>query len=202
MTQNSEHYIPGINRYCYGKVPEQEVSTEMVERTKAMAAFVCADLRLCSPPEIVWIRPARKTEIPGTRVQDVVLEERKASFPRLREDIKGGYTPGCPRLHEIWIRADLKDYPALEYVVAHELRHVWQKLTRPDIFRSNCEAEGDAYPYGYSILKQSLKTHRTLTAELCSEIDQMCANTKAVFLATCPDTPFRAFETTPERTGA
>ncbi len=196
-TANLDHLDPAGQRYCYRRLHEQEVDTETLERAAAVAAFVRADLRLHKSPRIVWIRPARVGEMPGTGVQDAVLGECGAVFTRLQRDIREGYTPCCPSLHEIWIRADLKAWPALEYVVAHELRHAWQKLTLPGVFRDTCKAEGDAYPYGYAILKQWLRAQGRLTAEACRLIDQKCEKAEALFLTECPGTPFGVLQTPP-----
>jgi len=194
MTRDPEHWDAVVRHYCFRKVPEEEINSEIRQRTTEVASFVCADLRLRCPPRIVWIRPLRTAEIPRTTIQEAVLEERK-DFPRLRRDIRGGYTPCCPNLNEIWLRADLQKSPDLEFVVAHELRHAWQKLTCPDVFDKDCEAEGDAYPYGYAVLKQWLTNQGTLTPAVSANIDRMCAEKKVDFLKECPHVPFRALET-------
>jgi hypothetical protein len=175
-----------VSWYYFARVPDQDVGADMRARAGVVVEFVCANLRLCSPPKIVWIRHAQEAERPTTAFREVYLEET-AAFPRLPKDIQGGYTPLNRSLYEIWIRADLEAWPDLEYVVAHELRHVWQNLTRRAVSRNECERDGDAYPYGYAILKQLLSTQGRLTAEVSADIDRKCEQARAKY----PGTPFR-----------
>jgi hypothetical protein len=129
---------------------------------------------------------------------DVVLEEQHPAFTRLRGDIRAGYTPCRPDLHEIWIRNDLTAFPALEYVVAHEVRHLWQKLFSTD-FRDVCQAEGDAYPYGYDVLRRYLDSQGRLTTELGEEIDSNRANAAGQFRTVWPNGSFAIISAPPGR---
>jgi hypothetical protein len=90
----------------------------------------------------------------------------------------------------------------LEYVAAHEVRHVWQKSNRKAVFEDECRAEGDAYPYGYEVLKNGyevlkkmLKAQGRLTTEVRANIDQMRAKAEKVFLAERPEGVFRTLAT-------
>ena len=174
MTNELYHLDPNIKRFCYGKIAEDGVSSDLLERAREMTAFVCADLPLLNPPTIVWIRPVEPSlasAILGSRTQDFRLEERNSSFTRLKRNILGGYTPGSD-LHEIWIRSDLVARPNLEFVVAHELRHAWQKLNDVKVFQDECESERDAYRYGYDVLERYLDAKGEYTTELRDGIDQ------------------------------
>jgi hypothetical protein len=68
-------------------------------------------------------------------------DEVHPEFARTRDDILGGYTPHAKQLRQIWLRREL-DLRALEFVAAHETRHVWQKEKDMTIFEDECRAEG------------------------------------------------------------
>ena len=74
-------------------------------------------------------------------------------------------------LYEIWIPSNLTTHPNLEYVVAHELRHVAQKRLCPSVYWDEAGAEGDAYPYGYHILRRYLESTRQLTEDVRRNIE-------------------------------
>jgi hypothetical protein len=118
--------------------------------------------------------------------------EEQARFPRLRWDIGEGvgYTPQHPDLREIWIRSSLTAFPDLEYVAAHEVRHVWQKLTHAPVFEDPCRAEGDAYPYGYEVLKRMLQAQGRLNTRVCEKMDQTRDNAERAFRAKWPEGVF------------
>ena len=201
MTKKPCHWDASIERYCFSKVSEQEVTPEILQRAGAAAAFVCADLRMLRPPKSVWIRPVHPPAAAaalGGRALDVRLEEsHRSAFTRLPEPVREGYTPCHPDLHEIWIRSDLTASPDLEYVVAHELRHVWQKLHLPEVFRCDCRAEGDAYPYGYEVLKRYLESQGRLTSAIRRDIDDKRAAAEKEFRAAWPDASFEIIAADP-----
>jgi len=153
------------------------------------------------PPKSVWIRPVPPPAAAaalGGRALDVRLEEsHRSAFTRLPEPVREGYTPCHPDLHEIWIRSDLTASPDLEYVVAHELRHVWQKLHLPEVFRCDCRAEGDAYPYGYEVLKRYLESQGRLTSAIRRDIDDKRAAAEKEFRAAWPDASFEIIAADP-----
>lgn len=194
MDEALSHKDLRIGRYCFAKVPEQEVSSDIRDRAKEVAAFVCADLHIDDPPKIVWIRPAQPesaAEVLGDSAQDVMLETLNPYYTRLRSDICGGFTPDHPFLrNEIWIRSDRSEWPNLEYAVAHELRHVWQDLNQAGLREDRCRAECDAYPYGYEVLIRYLKARAKLTPAVLKQIEDLRANARDVWRSNCPDTPF------------
>lgn len=62
------------------------------------------------------------------------------------DDVEKACIPKNRELNEVWIRADLLDWPELECAVAHEVRHAWQKSSHPEVFADDCRAEADATP--------------------------------------------------------
>src|SRR6266542_4471920 len=118
-TDKPDHWDPTTSTYCYAKVCEHEVIAEIRERVSQVVGFVCVELRLSARPTIVWIRPAQQYERPRTGLQRRADKER-TSFPRLPNDICGGYTPAGYLLDEIWIRTDLLRFPDLECVRSEE----------------------------------------------------------------------------------
>lgn len=145
MADNPEHWDSAVNLYCFAKLPEQLVSVEVRQRAQAMSAFVISDLNISRPIKTVWVRPVGpQTARLGPRRLDY-QEESHANFARCRMDIEEGFTPGSYGLHEIWIRSNLDSWPNLENVIAHELRHAWQKLYTKEVFKEWCRSEADAY---------------------------------------------------------
>jgi len=152
----------------------------MIARAEDVRAFVCPDLRI-EPPGIVWIRPSPTTSKRPPLRKD--YEEELGSVVRLRDEVPGGVTPSNYSLNEIWIRSGLKACPDLEYVAAHELRHVAQKKHCREVFSDKTRAEGDAYPYGYEVLKRYFAFAGRLTNELRQEIDKQGVETQRWFQA-------------------
>lgn len=194
MNETPSHKDIRLGRFCFAKVPEQEVSSDIRDRAKDVAAFVCADLHIDDPPKIVWICPAQPesaAEVLGDNAQDVMLETLDPYYARLRSDICGGFTPDHPLLrNEIWIRSDLSKWPNLEYAVAHELRHVWQDLNQAGLREDEGRAECDAYPYGYEVLFRYLEARAKLTPAVLKQIEDERENARDVCQREYPDTPF------------
>jgi len=178
MSGTPFHLDVATGRYFFEKVAPSEVDREMIARAEDVRAFVCPDLRI-EPPGIVWIRPASPASKRGALKKD--YEEELDPVVRLRDDVPGGVTPSNYSLNEIWIRSAPKACPNLEYVVAHELRHAAQKKHCSGVFSDTNQAEGDAYPYGYEILKQYLASAGRLTDGLGQEIDRQEAETQKWF---------------------
>jgi hypothetical protein len=106
---------------------------------------------------------------------------------RYAKDITEGYTPPGPP-NEIWIRSGLSDLPKLEFIAAHETRHIWQK--RPangGKYDDECTAEGDAYPYGYAILTKYLTATRQLTPRIAAEVNEKRDSRRSAFLQEWPE---------------
>lgn len=197
MSDTPFHLDVATGRYFFTKVQDAEADRNMIARAEDVRAFVCADLRI-EPPRIVWIRPAPPTSKHGALKFD--HEEELDPVVRLREDARGGYTPKNPQLHEIWIRSDLAACPDLEYVVAHELRHVAQKEHFLDVFKVECRAEGDACPYGYEVLKRYLESKGSLTPELREQIDRQRTATQSWFQTRWPVGVFQIIQSGPADT--
>jgi hypothetical protein len=174
MQEPLAHWDAAIERFCFAKFAESSASPEVLARTEPAVAFLCTDLHI-PRPKIVWMRPAAAATAAaklGRNALDIMLEERDPDFTRYRSDILEGCTPLRPDLHEVWIRSELNNWPDLECVVLHELRYAWQKLhLYEEIFRDECRAEGDAYPYGYEALIRFLESQRKLTTEVRDQID-------------------------------
>jgi hypothetical protein len=188
------HLDIATGRYFFTKVQDAEVDRNMIVRAEDVREFVCADLRI-ELPKIVWIRPAPPTSKSGPLKQN--YQEELDAVVRLQNDTPGGVTPSNYSLREIWIRSDLTARPALEYAVAHELRHVWQKKHCRDVFQDECRAEGDAYPYGYEVLKRYLELRGGLSTELREEIDEKRARAGAVYRDRWPVGTFEAIQCDP-----
>ena len=184
------HRDTATGRYYFRKISDEEADKNLIARAESVRAFVCPDLKI-KPPMIVWICPAPPTSKSGQLKFD--HEEDLDPVVRLR-DTGGGYTPKNPRLHEIWIRSDLTAFPDSEYVVAHELRHAWQKKYCRDIFEDPCRAEGDAYPYGYEVLKRYLESNGRLSTELREEIDEKRARARLVYRDRWPAGSFEVIQ--------
>ena len=194
MSRTPFHLDVITGRYFFAKVQDADVDRNMIARADDVRAFVCPDLKI-EPPKIVWVRPAPPTLKRGVVKFD--YQEELDPVVRLRKDITGGCTPSNWALHEIWILGDLKAFPDLEYAVAHELRHAAQKKNCPDVFKDECRAEGDAYPYGYEALERYLDSRGSLTTELRKEIDKKRTMAQAVFRYGCPDGVFEIIKCNP-----
>lgn len=120
---------PGTERTSQTKV----LPCNMRNRARDVVNSVCKDLRLSPTPEVVWIRP-----VTADAALEILNRCKHAyengippagSIPPVRcfveGDIRQGFTPFEPT-NEIWIRSDLSHFLALEFIAAHETRHVWQ----------------------------------------------------------------------------
>jgi hypothetical protein len=196
MSDTPFHLDVATGRYFFEKIGQSEVDKEMIARAYSVVAFVCPDLRI-EPPRIVWISPAPPTSKGGAFKQD--YQEELDDVVRLRKDTTGGFTPSNHRLREIWIRSDLTACPNLEYVVAHELRHVAQKKHCADVFHDpdDARAEGDAYPYGYEVLKRYFTSVGRLTDELRQKIDRQETETQRWFQACYPHGEYKIIQCFP-----
>lgn len=165
----------------------------MRQRVTEVIVFVSAELGI-SQPEVVWIRPTSPTaaaRVLGQVAKDCA-DESHPEFARVTRDIREGYVPGPEELRQVWIRSDLSTSPNLEYVAAHETRHIWQKERYRGIFGVECRAEGDAYPYAYDILKRYLAVKGHLTPEIEADIETKRRSARSVFLQRWPNGRFEA----------
>ena len=178
-----DHWDPVIERFCFIKYSEH-INPVVGERARAMAQFVRLDLAIEALPKIVWISPCLPSlaavELGGS-AQDEKLEMRNPRFSRLKRNLQGGFTPINGDQQEIWIRRDLEGLPNVEFVVAHELRHAWQKVNAPEIFKVCLKAEADAYLYGYDAAKRYLLAHGKLNQAQCAEIDNLRERARTEF---------------------
>lgn len=191
------HWDSACRCFCFEKLAIDNVDLELRNRANEVVAFVCTELHISPLPEVIWIQPASAEVVAtlfGPRVQ-ACFEERHPFYTRIRreKDIQGGFTP--EHLTQVWIRSDLSAFPALEYAAAHETRHIWQKVRDINIFRDECRAEGDAYPYGYDVLKRYLTGRACLTPELEADIDNKRVSARSIFLQTCPEGRFEVIKT-------
>ena len=194
MSGTPFHLDVGIERYFFEKISQSEVDKKMIARAEDVRAFVCPDLKI-EPPRIVWIRPAPPSSKRGALKNN--SEEELDLVVRLQGDTAGGFTPWNFALNEIWILSNLKDIPDLEYTVAHELRHMWQKKNCQEVFKDPCQAEGDAYPYAYDALKRYLEATGRLTAERRKQIDEKRTSAQDEFRKACPDAVFGIIKYSP-----
>jgi hypothetical protein len=170
-------------------LPEDEVSWNIRRRTYDVMEFICADLKHSPHPAVLWLRPISPelaSDILRRWMQNPenLIPGKRTPTKSLNHDLKGGYTPRAFP-NEIWLRNDLSA-PYLEYAVAHEIRHVWQKSKDMSIFDDPCRAEGDAYPFGYEVLKRFLASKGELTPEFKAEIDKKDDEARATFQARWP----------------
>lgn len=188
------HYDPAIKRYFFKKVPDSEVEKTLIARAQDVRAFVCPELRI-EPPKIVWLRPAP----PNAKREPLKFnyQEELDAIVRVPIDVQNGTGVTPQNLDEIWIPSDLTAHPNLEYVVAHELRHVAQKKHCPDVFADRCRAEGDAYPYGYEVLKQYFAAAGRLTDELRQELDRQETETQKWFPTSYPHGEYKTVQCLP-----
>jgi hypothetical protein len=168
----------------------------MRERTKEVIVFVSTELCI-SPPEVVWIRPSSPTST--TRVLGPVAyrwaDESHPEFARVPYRIRNGYTPWPKELRQVWIRRELSAFPDLEYVAAHETRHVWQKVRDINIFCDECRAEGDAYPYAYDVLKRYLAGKGCLTPDIEADLETKRESARSEFSRCWPSGRFEVLDT-------
>jgi hypothetical protein len=191
MSGTPFHLDVATGRYFFTKVQDAEVDRNMIVRAEDVREFVCADLRI-ELPKIIWIRPAPPTSKSGPLKQNY----QEDWTPLL--DYETTPLGALPRPTTPYgIRSDLTARPALEYAVAHELRHVWQKKHCRDVFQDECRAEGDAYPYGYEVLKRYLESRGGLSTELREEIDEKRARAGAVYRDRWPAGTFEAVQCDP-----
>ncbi len=194
MSGSPFHLDLATGRYFFTKIQDADVDRNTIARAEDIRAFVCPDLRIQSP-RIVWILPAPPTSKRGALKFD--HEEELDSVVRLREDTAGGLAPKNCQLHEIWIRSDVTGCPNLEYVTAHELRHAAQKKHCREVFDDEPRAEGDAYPYGYEVLKRYFASAGRLNDELRQEIDRHETETQKWFLTRYPDGVYKTIQCVP-----
>jgi hypothetical protein len=62
MKERPDHWGCVVNRYCFVKIPEQQVSTDIIRRAKAVANFVCEELKM-PRLKIVRFRPADPADV-------------------------------------------------------------------------------------------------------------------------------------------
>jgi hypothetical protein len=135
----THYYDSALDVYCFQKISASEIDIRMRDRTKGVVSFICAELQIFPFPDVIWIQPAPVgvvSQLFGVRVQRY-FEETHPSYTRTKIDIRQGYTPEHGR--QVWVRSDLSAYPDLEYVVAHEIRHIWQKVNDLKIFHDECK---------------------------------------------------------------
>jgi len=172
------------------------VSGGIHRRTNDVVEFACKELAIALQPQVVWIRSVPKgtaTEILNRwkQVPGNLTVGKRLPVKSLDKEIKGGYTP--LDLNEIWIQRDL-DFPTLEFVAAHEVRHTWQKARHPDVFDDYCRAECDAYAYAYEALERYLEKCRKedFTPEIRSDIEQKRESVRFKLSQHCPHVRFEA----------
>lgn len=109
-------------------------------------------------------------------------------------DIQEGYTPGLKDVNDAWIRSDLKAHSNLEFIVAHELRHAWQKLFCREVFDDESRAEVDSYPYGYKALVRYLASREQLTPTLRTDIELMQSGKRSQYFGRWPNGRFEILQ--------
>ena len=188
------HYDLALQRYCFQKVSSTEIAGELLERARDIVAFVSKDLSIAAP-EVIWIQPSSPTATSAALGTDPLQykDHIHPEYARVSQNILGGYTPGWPELRQIWICREL-NLTALEFAVAHETRHIWQKDKDMPLFEDECRSEGDAYPYGYDVMKLFLAANNCLAPELEAEIDRKREQARSVFTCRWPDGRFEAID--------
>ncbi len=186
-----DHWDATLKLYCFEKISSDELDAAVRERAAKVIEFVANELSI-SPPRVVWIKPASPVAAAGALRHNFV-DETHPRFARIRVDILGGYTPEHLD-NQIWIRNNVSRVPNLEFVAAHETRHVWQKATYAYIFGDECRAEGDAHPYAFDVLKR-LVNQGFLSRELETEIDTTMESKRCEFLTRWPDGCFEILKT-------
>jgi hypothetical protein len=177
------HWHPLTKRFYFAK-ESKHPNNDIPERANEIVQFVQKELRFEVLPKIIWISPVLPSAafaVLGNQVDDFRKEDRNPLFARRRKDIREGYTPINVDQNEIWIRQDLSIFPNLEFVLAHELRHAWQKLYSIEVFRDHSRSECDAYRYGYDALKRYLVDRGQLTKALDASIASEKAQAEAEF---------------------
>jgi hypothetical protein len=190
------HRDPALQRYCFQKLSSAVVAVETRERALDVIAFVSAELGI-APPNVIWIQPALPavTTVALGHIPQLYADHIHPEFARIpdRDDIHGGYTPAWPQIRQVWLRREL-GFWALEFAAAHETRHIFQKDKDISIFNDECQAEGDAYPYGYDVLKRYFAGKGRLTPEIEAEIDGKREQARSVFLERWPKGRFEALD--------
>jgi hypothetical protein len=184
--------------YCERLSSDVILPNNVRDRARDVVEFVGRRLKPTVLPQVIWIRFVTQD------VATEIIKRRRAAGDlavgcpspvlRLEMRIDGGFTPNDDS-NEIWIQRDL-DLPTLEFVVAHEVRHIWQKTTNVAIFDDSCRSECDAYAFAYDELKQYLKvrTKEGLAAEIEADIDHKRDLRRAEFLKCCPHIEFRTVD--------
>lgn len=179
MSNDKRHWDESKERFLFEKVDRPD-DPEMAERASLMAVFACTDLGILRHPKLVWIRPGNPASTEVRARGPVGYEVQEVHQPRFTFSPvnMAGFTPIYEDLYEFWMRADLYESPKLEMMVAHELRHVWQKLQNLKAFADPSQealasVEGDAYPYAFHLLRLYFQQQGLLTTELREKIDRM-----------------------------
>jgi hypothetical protein len=157
----------GLQLFCFQKLSPNDVDGETHERATAVIAFVSKAL-VIPPPKLVWIKRSSPEETSSV-LKHALADELHPEFARVRSKIIGGYAPQY--IDHVWIRSDVSRFPDLEFVAAHETRHIWQKaINYLNLFCVECRAELDAYPYADDVLKEYLRTTERLSPEVEEEL--------------------------------
>ena len=156
----------------------------MALRARGALEFVCRELR-CHAPSLVWICPTS----PALKSEPLKFdyEEELDAIVRLTQDTTGGFTPWNHSLHEVWILSTRDACPHLEFAIIHEVRHAYQKKFCRDVFEDPGRAEGDAYAFGYALVRRYFSS---IQIELMEAIDRQEAETRQWFQSKFPQSAY------------
>jgi hypothetical protein len=169
VSELCQHFDPNIKRYWFRNVAGSQVSEEMRRLAADVFEFVVKDLDLSDlGASLTWIRPER---------WQVARQEHFNAVGRLAagqgfqcecscepEDVVSGYVPR-ESTREIRIRSDLSD-AALKKVIAHELRHLYQKkICGVSCLDGQGDCETDAYSYCHDIIAKFEEVRRHSSCE-------------------------------------
>jgi hypothetical protein len=159
------HFDPTLKRFCFERLHLEHV--EETTKNRALEVFkYCIDcLGLTGAPPLAFFRPVDWRQV-GLDFGEGQHFRRHRQF-HINAD---GYVPS-EQPTEIWIRHNLST-PALEVLVAHELRHIWQQEQKGRFF-SVTDAETDAYSYGYQTALRFLNQRREAPAEIVAVLNRV-----------------------------
>jgi hypothetical protein len=172
--QEPPHYDPISDRYCYRKVPHSGVTSRLRESVDSIALFALKDLGLDASAlriSLIWAEPVPVPEYPDfPRLMSFQAAERSPNYFTMPVDLLG-YTPAAEK-NEVWFRSDVDVTLHFETTVIHELRHLFQKITRRDVFDDKRQAETDAHEYAFDAIARFLEKQGRLSDKARQELQQ------------------------------
>ena len=168
------HYDCDRKTFCYRKVTHETVRPDLRASVESVATFALKDLGLDITAlhiSLVWVESVPWTKYPQS-IQPMSHEaaERSTEYFDRPVDLLA-YTPGG-QSNELWFRSDVEASLEFETTVAHEVRHLFQKINCRDVFDDKPNAEADANDYAFDAISRHLNQVGKLTAEIRERLRQ------------------------------